>query len=125
VSDIARVNATLDRDLLERVDQYAARHREDRSTAIRQLLDIALRELAKHDGLHAYREGRLTLRDLALMLGLDIWATHDLLSAEGVAIAQGTMAETARDAAAVLAELAAATADEAGGEGSLAQSRTR
>lgn len=125
MSDIARVNATLDRDLLERVDQYAARHREDRSTAIRQLLDIALRELAKHDGLHAYREGRLTLRDLALMLGLDIWATHDLLSAEGVAIAQGTMAETARDAAAVLAELAAATADEAGGEGSLARSRTR
>ena len=125
MSDIARVNATLDRDLLERVDQYAARHREDRSTAIRQLLDIALRELAKHDGLHAYRQGRLTLRDLALMLGLDIWATHDLLIAEGVAIAQGTMAETARDAAAVLAELAAATGDEARGEGSGAQSRTR
>jgi len=53
-----------------------------------------------------------------------IW-TAASLSAEGVAIAQGTMAETARDAAAVLAELAAATADEAGGEGSGAQSRTR
>ena len=105
MSDIARVNATLDRELLERVDEYASRHREDRSTAIRQLLDIALRELAKRDGLEAYRGGRLTIRELARMLGLDVWATHDLLHAEGVAIAQGTMSESAGDADALLAEL--------------------
>lgn len=108
MTDIARVNATLDRDLLERVDHYAARHREDRSTAIRQLLDLALRELAKGDGLEAYRGGRLTIRELAGMLGLDVWATHDFLSSEGVAVAQGTMAETAVDAGAVLAEMVAA-----------------
>jgi len=111
MGDIARVNASLDRDLLERVDDYAARHREDRSTAIRQLLDIALRDLAKHDGLAAYRGGRLTLRELATMLGLDVWATHDLLSAEGVAVAQGTMAETAADADALLAEMLALHSD--------------
>jgi len=111
VSDIARVNATLDRDLLDRVDAFASRHREDRSTAIRQLLDIALRELAKQDGLDAYRGGRLTLRELATMLGLGVWATHDLLSAEGVAVAQGTMSDTAVDAAALLAEMLAGSED--------------
>jgi predicted HTH domain antitoxin len=105
MTDVARVNTTLDRDLLARVDDYAARHREDRSTAIRQLLDLALRELAKKEGIEAYRGGRLTLRELAAMLGLDIWATHDLLAAEGVAVAQGSMEETAADLAATIADL--------------------
>jgi predicted HTH domain antitoxin len=53
----------------------------------------------------AYRGGRLTLRELAAMLGLDIWATHDLLAAEGVAVAQGSMEETAADLAATNADL--------------------
>lgn len=61
--------------------------------------------------LAAYRGGRLTLRELATMLGLDVWATHDLLSAEGVAVAQGTMAETAADANALLAEMLALQPD--------------
>jgi metal-responsive CopG/Arc/MetJ family transcriptional regulator len=35
----ARVNTTLDSDLLARIDAYAERNLEDRSTAIRQLVD--------------------------------------------------------------------------------------
>jgi predicted transcriptional regulator len=89
-----RVNATLDDDLLERIDAFARERREDRSTAIRQLVDIGLRELSKRDALNAYRQGRLTLREVADVLHLGVWAAHDLLLAEGVAIAQGSWAET-------------------------------
>jgi hypothetical protein len=89
-----RVNTTLDQDLLERIDAFASERREDRSTAIRQLVDIALRELSKHDALIAYRQGRLTLREFGDSLNLGVWAAHDLLLAEGVAIAQGNRAET-------------------------------
>ena len=89
-----RVNTTLDTDLLERIDAFASGRREDRSTAIRQLVDIALRELSKGDALTAYRQGRLTLREFADALNLGVWAAHDLLLAEGVAIAQGARAET-------------------------------
>ncbi len=89
-----RVNTTLDSDLLERIDAFASDRREDRSTAIRQLVDIALRELSKGDALTAYRQGRLTLREFADTLNLGIWPAHDLLLAEGVAIAQGARAET-------------------------------
>jgi predicted transcriptional regulator len=89
-----RVNTTLDDDLLERIDAFARERREDRSTAIRQLVDIALRELSKREALTAYREGRLTLREFAAALHLGIWAAHDLLLAEGVAVAQGSRAET-------------------------------
>ncbi len=105
MTDVVRVNATLDRDLLDRVDRYASRNHEDRSTAIRQLLHLALRELAKREGFEAFRGGRLTVRELGRLLGLDVWATHDLLAAEGIAIAQGTMADTATDLATVLEEL--------------------
>ena|SRR5438067_2355315 len=89
-----RVNTTLDDDLLERIDAFASERREDRSTAIRQLVDIALRELSKRDALTAYREGRLTLREFADALNLRIWGAHDVLLAEDVAVAQGSRAET-------------------------------
>lgn len=102
MTDVVRVNATIDRSLLERVDHFAARHSEDRSTAIRQLLRMALRQLATDEAITAYRQGRLTIRQLADVLDLDVWAAHDLLASEGVAIAQGGRLETAADLEAVL-----------------------
>jgi len=89
-----RVNTTLDDDLLERIDTFANERREDRSTAIRQLVDLALRELSKRDAVEAYRQGRITLREFAATLNLGIWAAHDLLLAEGIAVAQGGPMET-------------------------------
>ncbi len=68
---------------------------EDRSTAIRQLVDQALRDLSKREALQAYEQGRLTLRELARTLRLDVWAAQDLLAAEGVAVAQGGRGEIA------------------------------
>jgi hypothetical protein len=95
MSKTVRVNATMDRSLVERVDAFAATRLEDRSTAIRQLVVYALRELQKHEAIDAYRAGRLTLGELGRTLCLDPWATHDLLASEGVAVAQGSREETA------------------------------
>lgn len=89
-----RVNATMDEDLLRRVDAFAATRYEDRSTALRQLVDFALRELHKKEALDAYRAGRVTLREFASALGMDVWAAHDLLRVEGVPAAQGERGET-------------------------------
>jgi hypothetical protein len=102
MTDVVRINATIDRSLLERVDRYAARNSEDRSTAIRQLLGFALRQLGKEEAVTAYRQGRLTLRQLGQTLGLDMWGAHDLLASEGVAVAQGSRHETEADLEALL-----------------------
>lgn len=104
---VVRVNATLDADLLARIDAFASSRFEDRSTAIRQLVDLALRELAKREALAAYTQGRLTLREFARSLSLDAWSAQDLLAAEGVAVAQGDCSETAEALRTVLAELSA------------------
>jgi Uncharacterised protein family (UPF0175) len=95
MSKTVRVNATMDQRLVDRIDAFAARRFEDRSTAIRQLFDYSLRELQKNEALDAYRSGRLTLRELGRALGLDAWATHDLLASEGIPVTQGDREETA------------------------------
>jgi predicted HTH domain antitoxin len=94
MSQAIRLNTTMDPDLLRRLDAYAEEHYEDRSTAVRQLVDFALRELRKREALSAYRDGRVTLREFARALGLNVWAAHDLLRAEGVAVSQGHRSET-------------------------------
>ncbi len=94
MSKAVRVNTTMDQELLDRVDAFAGTRHEDRSTALRQLADFALREMAKRDAIAAYQQGRLTLREFARALGLDIWAAQDLLASEGVAVAQGSRDET-------------------------------
>lgn len=105
MSRTVRVNATMDDALLARIDAYAERHYEDRSTALRQLADFALRELALRESLDAYRDGRVTLREMAKALGVDTWTAHDLLRANGVAVAQGEVAETASDVEGILHHL--------------------
>lgn len=50
--------------------------------------------MKKRDALEAYRQGRVPLREFSRALGLDAWGVHDLLRAEGVAVAQGGRAET-------------------------------
>ncbi len=101
MSQAMRVNATMDEELVRRVDAFAASRYEDRSTALRQLIDFALREHQKREAIDAYRAGRVTLREFARTLGLDTWGANDLLRSEGVAVAQGDRSETR----AALAEL--------------------
>lgn len=107
----------MDQSLLERVDHFAAQRYEDRSTAIRQLVDFALRELTKREALESYRAGRLTLRELGRALALDGWAVHDLLAVEGVAVAQGDRQETKAALGALVSGLGGGRPQEAPGPG--------
>ena len=81
-----KINATIDRELLGRLDEYSLRYQEDRSTAIRQLLAFALREKNKPKALQAYKEGRLTIRQCAELLGVDYYEMNDLLSEANIPI---------------------------------------
>ena len=117
MSPAVRLNATMDQELLRRLDAYARDHYEDRSTALRQLVDFALREIRKRDALQAYRSGRVTLREFARALGLNVWAAHDLLRAEGVEVSQGDRAETSAALAAVIDDAHSAATDATGEQG--------
>jgi predicted HTH domain antitoxin len=105
MSRVVRINTTMDEELVRRLDAFAAARFEDRSTAVRQLVDLALRELQKREAIDAYVDGRVTLRELASALGLDVWRAQGLLRAEGVPAAQGERSETAAALTDALAEL--------------------
>ena len=62
-------------------------------------------QLQKREALAAYGSGRVTLRELGRALGLDTWATHDLLRAEGVDVDRGDREETRHVLEDVLAEI--------------------
>lgn len=102
---MVRINATMDEELVRRIDAYAEHHLEDRSTALRQLADFALREMALRSALAAYQDGRVSLREFARTLRIDIWQAHDLLRAHDVAVAQGAREESTTGLAQVLAAL--------------------
>lgn len=90
---IVRVNAALHPEILRRVDFYAEQHYEDRSTAIRQLIAVGLKEKMKDRILYSYKEGRLTMRQAAELLGVDYWEMQEILKNEDIPIIRTTEKE--------------------------------
>ena len=91
--ELVRINTTLSKKVLEKVDHYAEEMQEDRSTAIRQLLIKAVFEIEKQQILKAYREKRLTIREAAAALGIDYWQMQELLEETGLPITDLTKME--------------------------------
>lgn len=89
-----RINATLGKEMYEKIDEYARKHHEDRSTAIRQLIAAGLVEKNKEKVLEAYRNNKITLREAAELLGLTYWETQDLLVENDIPIINQTKKET-------------------------------
>jgi len=91
--ELVRVNFTAPEDLIERVEQFAKERLEDRSTAIRQLIQEGLKAVLAAKVVKQYQQGAVTLREAADQLGIDIWELHDLLLAHGVPTSSGALLE--------------------------------
>jgi len=88
-----RVNATLYEEMLRKIDLFARKRYEDRSTAIRQLISVGLLEENKREVVQNYMENRITLREAARLLGVDYWEVHNILAEEGVPVSDLTEKE--------------------------------
>lgn len=78
-----RINTTLYPPLLKRIDFYAEQRLEDRSTAIRQLIAEGLKGELKAQVLNGLKEGRLTIRQAAELLGVAYWEMQQIMENEG------------------------------------------
>ncbi|MFQ5811728.1 MAG: UPF0175 family protein [Anaerolineae bacterium] len=87
---MVRVNFTAPPELIERVDQFAEERLEDRSTAIRQLVQAGLKALLTDRVLAQFQRGGLTLREAAARLGVDLWEFQDLLRERGLPVDSST-----------------------------------
>ncbi len=77
-----KINTEFDPVLLKKLDAYASKEYLDRSSALQQLVSVALREIYKKEAIQAYREGRMTIRQCAEMLGVDYFEMNDILQSE-------------------------------------------
>lgn len=91
-----KICARFDPALLKRIDEYASKRYTDRSDAIQHLVSFALREINNKEAVQAYREGRMTIRQCANMLGIDYFEMDEIFNSESVPIITGldTDAET-------------------------------
>ncbi|SNQ61912.1 type II toxin-antitoxin system HicB family antitoxin [Candidatus Methanoperedens nitratireducens] len=92
-TEVVRINTTLTKDLLRELDSYAEEHQEDRSTAIRQLLFAALKEISKNKIINDYKNNKITLRQVAEKLGVAYWEAMDILVEAGVPVQNLTKEE--------------------------------
>lgn len=81
-----KINTEFDPVLLKKLDAYASQKYLDRSSALQQLVSVALRENYKKEAVQAYREGRMTIRQCAEMLGVDYFEMNEILQSEKVNI---------------------------------------
>jgi len=85
-AQMVRVNFTAPKDLIERVEQFAKERLEDRSTAIRQLVQEGLKALMTDKVLEQFQRGGLTLREASARLGIDLWELIALLQQRGIPV---------------------------------------
>lgn len=93
MTETVRINATLNKELLEKVDFYAERNYENRSTAIRQLVAAGLKQKLQDHVVDKIRNHKLTIREGAELLGIDYWELQELLEARNVTVLDLTEAE--------------------------------
>ncbi len=81
-----RVSITLPKELLEKSDRIAKERSEDRSTVMRELLGIGLKEYMENKAVKFYLEGKLSLGKAAEIAGVSIWRFIDILKEKKIPI---------------------------------------
>lgn len=81
-----RISLTLPKELLEKSEKIAKEKLEDRSTVMRELLFLGLKEYAINDSIRLYTEGKVSLGKAAETAGVSIWNFIDALKQKKVPV---------------------------------------
>ena len=76
---LGRVSLTVPRELLEKSDKIAKEKLEDRSTVMRELLALGLKQYMIKDALEMYVEGKISMEKAAELADVSIWKFLDVL----------------------------------------------
>ena len=76
---LGRVSLTVPRELLEKSEKIAKEKLEDRSTVMRELLALGLKQYMIKDSLEMYIEGKISMEKAAELADVSIWKFLDVL----------------------------------------------
>ncbi len=93
MTETVRINATLNKELLEKIDFYAEEKMENRSTAIRQLISEGLKQKLLDKVIEKIREHKMTIRQGAELLDIEYWELQEILKEKNTAIIDSTEKE--------------------------------
>ena len=81
-----RVSLTFPKEMLEKSEKIAKERLEDRSTVMRELLSLGLKQYMIKDALGKYSEGKFSMEKAAEMADVSIWKFLDILKERKVPI---------------------------------------
>lgn len=76
---LGRVSLTVPKELLEKSEKIAKEKLEDRSTVMRELLALGLKQYMIKDALEMYVEGKISMEKAAELADVSIWKFLDVL----------------------------------------------
>ncbi|MBI1972656.1 UPF0175 family protein [Candidatus Woesearchaeota archaeon] len=76
---INRVSLTVPAEILEQSEKIAKEKAEDRSTTMRELLRLGIKQYMAERALALYAEGKISLEKAAEMAEISLWKILDLL----------------------------------------------
>ena len=81
-----RISLTVPRELLEKSEKIAKEKLEDRSTVIRELLALGLKDYMVQEALKKYSEGKISMEKAAELADISIWKFLDVLKERKIPI---------------------------------------
>ena len=74
-----RVSLTVPKEILEKSDKIAKEKLEDRSTVMRELLTLGLKQYMIKDAVEQYMNGKVSMEKAAELADVSIWKFLDIL----------------------------------------------
>lgn len=76
---LGRVSLTVPKELLEKSDKIAKEKLEDRSTVMRELLALGIKQYMIKEAMEQYTEGKVSMEKAAELADVSIWKFLDIL----------------------------------------------
>ena len=83
---LGRISLTVPKELLEKSDKIAQEKLEDRSTVMRELLALGLKQYMIKDAINQYIEGKISMEKAAELADVSIWKFLDVLKERKIPI---------------------------------------
>ena len=74
---VDRISLTVPKEILEKSDRIAKEKLEDRSTVMRELLNLGLKQYLLQEALKQYTEGKISMGKAAELAEVSVWKFLD------------------------------------------------
>ena len=83
---LGRVSLTVPKEILDKSDKIAKEKLEDRSTVMRELLSLGLKQYIMKEAIDQYTEGKISMEKASELADVSIWKFLDIIKERKIPI---------------------------------------